>query len=195
MKEFLKTLVGWGPPGLFVAAVLDGAGLPIPGGVDVLVIFLASQAPEDAVRLALLAVAGSVIGNFFLFAIARRGGQAFLEKRSSSKASRTFRRWFNRYGLLTVFVSALVPLPVMPMKIFVLSSGALGSPPLRFLITFIGARIPRYLGLAMLGRSMGGDAMDYLKHHVWYLVGFAIALFAVLALIVRYVDRNATDQE
>lgn len=195
MKEFLKTLVGWGPSGLFVAAVLDGAGLPIPGGVDVLVIFLASQAPEDAVRLALLAVAGSAIGNFFLFAIARRGGRAFLEKRSSSKASRTFRRWFHRYGLLTVFVSALVPLPVMPMKIFVLSSGALGSPPLRFLITFIGGRIPRYVGLAMLGRSMGGDAMDYLKHHVWYLVGFAIALFAVLALIVRYVDRNATDQE
>jgi len=195
MKKFLSSLVGWGLPGLFVAAILDGAGLPIPGGVDVLVIFLASQAPDDAIRLALVAVAGSVIGNFFLFALARRGGQAFLEKRSSSKASRRFRRWFGRYGLLTVFVSALVPLPVMPMKIFVLSSGALGSPPLRFLLTFLGARIPRYLGLAMLGRAMGSNAMDYLKHHVWHLVGFAAALFAVLALIVRYADRNATGPE
>ena len=195
MKKFLSGLVGWGLPGLFVAASLDGAGLPIPGGVDVLVIFLASQAPEDAIRLAMVAVVGSVIGNFFLFALARRGGQAFLEKRSSSKTSRRFRRWFGRYGLLTVFVSALVPLPVMPMKIFVLSSGALGSPPLRFLLTFLGARIPRYLGLAMLGRAMGSNAMDYLKHHVWHLVGFAAALFAVLALIVRYADRNATGPE
>jgi membrane protein DedA with SNARE-associated domain len=195
MKKFLSSLVGWGLPGLFVAAILDGAGLPIPGGVDVLVIFLASQAPEDAIRLAMVAVVGSVIGNFFLFALARRGGQAFLEKRSSSTASRRFRRWFGRYGLLTVFVSALVPLPVMPMKIFVLSSGALGSPPLRFLLTFLGARIPRYLGLAMLGRAMGSNAMDYLKHHVWHLVGFAAALFAVLALIVRYADRNATGPE
>ena len=195
MKKFLSSLVGWGLPGLFVAAILDGAGLPIPGGVDVLVIFLASQAPEDAIRLAMVAVVGSVIGNFFLFALARRGGQAFLEKRSSSTASRRFRRWFGRYGLLTVFVSALVPLPVMPMKIFVLSSGALGSPPLRFLLTFLGARIPRYLGLAMLGRARGSNAMDYLKHHVWHLVGFAAALFAVLALIVRYADRNATGPE
>jgi membrane protein DedA with SNARE-associated domain len=195
MKKFLSILVGWGLPGLFVAAILDGAGLPIPGGVDVLVIFLASQAPDDAIRLALVAVVGSVIGNFFLFALARRGGQAFLEKRSSSKTSRRFRRWFGRYGLLTVFVSALVPLPVMPMKIFVLSSGALGSPPVRFLLTFLGARIPRYLGLAMLGRAMGSNAMDYLKHHVWHLVGFAAALFAVLALIVRYADRNATGPE
>jgi membrane protein DedA with SNARE-associated domain len=195
MKKFLSILVGWGLPGLFVAAILDGAGLPIPGGVDVLVIFLASQAPDDAIRLALVAVVGSVIGNFFLFALARRGGQAFLEKRSSSKTSRRFRRWFGRYGLLTVFVSALVPLPVMPMKIFVLSSGALGSPPVRFLLTFLGARIPRYLGLAILGRAMGSNAMDYLKHHVWHLVGFAAALFAVLALIVRYADRNATGPE
>jgi membrane protein DedA with SNARE-associated domain len=195
MKKFLSILVGWGLPGLFVAAILDGAGLPIPGGVDVLVIFLASQAPDDAIRLALVAVVGSVIGNFFLFALARRGGQAFLEKRLSSKTSRRFRRWFGRYGLLTVFVSALVPLPVMPMKIFVLSSGALGSPPVRFLLTFLGARIPRYLGLAILGRAMGSNAMDYLKHHVWHLVGFAAALFAVLALIVRYADRNATGPE
>ena len=195
MKEFLKTLVGWGPPGLFIAAILDGAGLPIPGGVDVLVVFLASQAPEDAIRLGLIAVAGSVIGNFFLFALARRGGQAFLEKRSSSKTTKRFRRWFHRYGLLTVFVSALVPLPVMPMKIFVLSSGALGSPPLRFLMTFTAARIPRYLGLALLGRAMGANAMDYLRHHVWHLVGFAFILFAVLAVIVRYADRHTTEQE
>jgi membrane protein DedA with SNARE-associated domain len=194
MKKFLSTLIGWGPPGLFVAAILDGAGLPIPGGVDVLVMLLASQAPEDAIRLGLVAVLGSVIGNFFLFALARRGGHAFLEKRHSSKRSMRFRRWFDRYGLLTVFVSALVPLPVMPMKIFVLSSGALGSPPLRFLLTFIGARIPRYLGLALLGRAMGSNAMEYLRHHVWHLVGFATALFVVLALIVRYADRKATEQ-
>jgi membrane protein DedA with SNARE-associated domain len=194
MKEFLNALVGWGPSGLFVAAVLDGAGLPIPGGVDVLVMYLASQAPEDAIQLALLAVAGSVIGNFFLFALARRGGHAFLERRSSSKGSMRFRRWFDRYGLLTVFVSALVPLPVMPMKIFVLSSGALGSAPLRFLLTFVSARIPRYVGLAMLGRAMGSNAMQYLKNHVWHLVVFATLLFLILAFIVRHADRTSTEQ-
>ena len=143
----------------------------------------------------LVAVLGSVIGNFLLFLIARRGGQAFLEKRSASKASQNdFVDGSIVTDCSTVFVSALVPLPVMPMKIFVLSSGALGSPPLRFLLD-IHRRLafPDIVGLAMLGRAMGANAMDYLKHHVWHLVGFAVAFFAVLALIVRYADRNATE--
>jgi len=190
MKAFLNTLVGWGPNGLFLAAFLDGAGLPIPGGVDALVIFLASRLPPDALWLAIVAVAGSVIGNFILFLIARRGGQAFLAKRSGTPRTKRFRAWFDRYGLLTVFVAALVPLPVMPLKIFVLSSGALGSKPLRFVLVFLAARIPRYVGLALLGRAMGADAMKYLAQNVWYLVGFAVLLFTALAALMRYMDRN-----
>jgi membrane protein DedA with SNARE-associated domain len=193
MKDFLASLITWGPSGLFIAALLDGAGLPIPGGVDVLVTYLASQSPEDAYWLASVAVLASVMGNFLLFLIARRGGQAFLEKRSSSKRARRFRRWFDRYGLLTVFVASLVPLPVMPLKIFVLSSGALGSAPLRFLAVFLGARIPRYFGLAMLGRSMGADAMTYVREHVWHLVALAVVLFVVLAMLMRYADRTTPE--
>jgi membrane protein DedA with SNARE-associated domain len=188
MREFLASLIAWGAPGLFVAALLDGAGLPIPGGVDVLLIYLSSQSQEQTLLLAALAVVGSVAGNFLLFLIARRGGRVFLEKRSTSKRSKRFRHWFDTYGLLTVFVSALVPLPVMPMKIFVLSAGALGSHPLRFLTVFLCARIPRYFGLAVLGRAMGNNALAYLRTHVWHLVGFAVALFLILALIVRYAD-------
>lgn len=190
MKTFLSSLVSWGPTGLFIGALLDGAGLPIPGGVDALIIFLATQLPQRAIGLALVALIGSVAGNFMLFLLARRGGQAFLEKRSQSQFSQRFRRWFDRYGLLTVFVAALVPLPVMPLKIFVLSSGALGSSPVRFLIAFIGARIPRYVGLALLGRAMGDNALDYLRHHVWHLLAFAVILFIVLAMIVRYADKR-----
>lgn len=190
MKNVLATLVAWGPTGLFIGAFLDGAGLPIPGGVDALVIFLATQLPQDTIWLATVAVLGSVIGNFILFQIARRGGRAFIEKRSSSKRSKRFRRWFDRYGLSTVFVAALVPLPVMPLKIFVLSSGALGSKPIRFVLVFLAARIPRYIGLALLGRAMGANAMDYLKHHVWHLLGFAIALLALLMMVMRYADKR-----
>ena len=127
MKEFLKPLVGWGSPGLFIAAILDGAGLPIPGGVDVLVIFLASQVPDDAIQLALVAVAGSVIGNFFLFAVARRGGQAFLERRPHRKhpSVPTLVSPVRAAHCIRFSVGAVAG---MPMKIFVLSSGALGSP-------------------------------------------------------------------
>ena len=188
MKELLASLVAWGAPGLMVAALLDGAGLPIPGGVDALIVFLASQRPADATWLAAVAVLGSVCGNFILFLLARRGGEKFLSKRVRSNRTIRFRGWFHRYGLLTVFVSALVPLPIMPMKIFVLCAGALGSRPWVFVTAFVGARIPRYLGLALLGRQLGSDALDYLRHHVLELTLFALGLFISLYLLVKVVD-------
>jgi len=33
-KHFLALLVAWGPQGLFLLAILDSAGLPVVGGVD-----------------------------------------------------------------------------------------------------------------------------------------------------------------
>lgn len=190
MKKLLATLVSWGLSGLFLAALLDGAGVPVPGGVDVLVVYLANRMPEQVLSLTLVAVLGSVLGNLFLFWIARRGGQIFLEKRASSGRSKKFRKWFDRYGLSTVFVSALVPLPIMPMKIFVFSAGAMGSNPLRFVLVFLAARIPRYLGLALMGRAMGDDALGYIKLHVWHLAAFAALLLVVLMALVRLAERN-----
>jgi membrane protein DedA with SNARE-associated domain len=190
MKGFLATLVSWGISGMFLAALLDGAGVPVPGGVDVLIVFLANQMPESVLSLTLVAVLGSVVGNLFLFAIARRGGQMFLERRASSPRQKKFRHWFDRYGLATVFVSALVPLPIMPMKIFVFCAGALGSDPLRFVIVFVSARIPRYLGLALMGRAMGADAVGYIKAHVWHLAAFAAVLLLVLMALIRLAERN-----
>jgi membrane protein YqaA with SNARE-associated domain len=190
MKELLETLIEWGVTGVFVAALLDGAGVPVPSGVDVLLVLLAKQLPDKAASLAAMAVVGSTLGNLFLFWLARRGGQKYLDKKSAGKRSRRFRAWFDRYGLLTVFVSALVPLPIMPMKIFVLCAGALGSTVRAFLMSFVGARIARYAGLAYLGQSMGEDAIGYLRQNAWYLAAFAAALFLVLYLLIRFADRR-----
>jgi uncharacterized membrane protein YdjX (TVP38/TMEM64 family) len=190
MKKFLASLVAAGPSGLMMAALLDGAGLTIPGGVDALIIYLASQRPNETVLLAAVAVLGSLAGNFILFLLARRGGEKFLLRRMKSRRALRFRSWFHSYGLLTVFISALVPLPIMPMKIFVFCAGALGSNVGVFAIVFLGGRIPRYLGLAMLGRNMGNNALQYLREHVLHLSLFAVALFTVLYLLVKYVGRR-----
>jgi membrane protein DedA with SNARE-associated domain len=89
------------------------------------------------------------------------------------------RAWFLRYGLLTVFIPAVLPIP-LPLKVFVLSAGALGVRPSTFLLVVLAARAPRYLGLAFLGAKLGGNSADYLKQHMWHLLGLAVALFVVL---------------
>lgn len=189
MKALLASLVAMGPAGLFLLAILDGAGLPVPGGVDVLVVILASRDPGYPYQIAAFAVAGSVIGNLILFSIARKGGHFYLDKRTASGGGARFRKWFHHYGLLTVFISALVPLPVMPVKAFVLCSGALGSGIAAFVAVFLLARVLRYCALAYLGSQMGDQAMLYLKHNVWNLVAIAAGLFVVLYLVIKVADR------
>lgn len=188
MRGFLASLVDWGASGLLCAAILDGAGLPIPGGVDALIIFLGARRPDEVWWLAFVAVLGSFCGNFLLYLLARRGGQMYLERRVQSKRAQKLRGWFQHYGLLTVFIAALVPLPIMPLKIFVLSAGAMGSKPWAFALSFIAARVPRYLALVFLGRTMGDNALGYLRTHVWHLCAFAAVLFLALFVVVKVFD-------
>jgi membrane protein YqaA with SNARE-associated domain len=189
MKALIATLVGWGAKGLFVLALLDGAGVPVPGGVDALLVLLAARLPDAVVRLVLCAIAGSTLGNLFLFWLARKGEEIYLQRHTLSASGARFRRWFQHYGLLTVFIAALVPLPVMPMKIFVVCAGALGSEYVPFLGTFVLARLLRYSALGYLGNKMGDHALLYLRLHAWDLFGLAAALLVILVLLVKIVDR------
>jgi membrane protein DedA with SNARE-associated domain len=189
MHKLVTRLLAAGPPGVFLLAVLDSAGIPLPGGVDALLVVVSAASPRVAYTSAILAVAGSLIGSMILFWLARKGGELYLERHTLSARGQRFRRWFQHYGLLTVFIPALLPIP-LPLKIFVISAGALAVPPLRFLLVVALARVPRYLGLAYLGSQLGVDAMTYLRSHVWHLLAFALALFAFLYLLVILADRR-----
>ena len=184
MRELTQKLISWGPAGVFLLAVLDSAGIPLPGGVDALLIAVAVLQPERAYWSAALAIAGSVIGSLILFYLARRGGQKYLDRHTTTGRARRMREWYQEYGLLTVFVPALVPIP-LPMKLFVICSGALNIGLRPFALTLLAARIPRYFGLAWLGASLGSGALDYLRQHVWALLALSVLLFLLLIVIVR----------
>lgn len=170
-------------------AALDSAGIPIPAAVDALLILLAVKSPQTAFFSAGLAVIGSLAGSMFLFYVSRKGGEAYLKKHVLSEGAESFHVWFQTYGLVTVFIPALLPIP-MPMKLFVISSGALGVRPLSFFLVLLAARIPRYFGLAYLGMHLGEGAGAYLKSHAWNLAGFSVALFAALLILMRVVERK-----
>ena len=187
MKQFVATLVAWGPPGLLILAALDSAGIPIPAAVDALIMLLAANAPGTAYLAAAMALVGSLCGSMFLFFAARKGGEKYLEKRTIGERGRKLRQWFQHYGLLTVFISAISPIP-MPMKLFVASSGALGVSPPHFFLTVLAARVPRYVALAYLGSQLGSEAGAYLKSHVWQIGGVLGLLFVVLFGCVKIMD-------
>src|SRR5947209_15560499 len=136
-----------GPAGVFVLATLDSAGIPVISGVDALLVWVAVTSPQYAYAAAGMAVLGSIIGSLILLFIARKGGEAYLDRYTAKPRGARLRSWFLEFGLLTIFVPALIPIP-MPLKIFILSAGALGVSPLVFTLLLLAARIPRYFGLA-----------------------------------------------
>ena len=190
MHSIVQTLIAWGLPGLFLLALVDSTGVPLPVGVDALVIALAALRPATAYIAAALATLGSAAGCMVLFYIARKGGQRYLDARTQTGKARILRAWFQRYGLLTVFVPALLPIPPLPTKVFVLSAGALGVRPGIFLLVVLAARIPRYFGLAYLGSKLGAQSMTWLRGHAWQLAVAAIAVAACTLLLIRFANRS-----
>jgi len=158
--------------------------------VDALLIGVAIVSPSQAYLAALLATVGSVAGNYFLFGLARKGGEAYLDSKTESGRARKFREWFQRYGMITVFIPALVPILPLPLKVFVLSAGALGVNRRTFLLTIFAARVPRFLAMAYLGAQLGENSMQWLQEHVWVLVAVAACVAALLFVMVRRAGKN-----
>lgn len=149
---------------------------------------LSAKAPDHAALCAFLALGGSLAGSMLLYWLARRGGEAYLERHSMTPRGIKARAWFQHYGLLSVFISAISPIP-MPMKLFVISSGALGVRPMPFFFTVLAARTPRYAALAYLGAHLGHDgAGAYLKSHAWHIGGILVALFAACFAAIKIAD-------
>lgn len=157
------------------------------GGVDALIVLMAILNRSQAYLAAMTAIAGSLVGSLTLFLIARKGGEEYHRRHTSGPRGNKLGAWFHEYGLLTVFVPAFVPIIPLPLKIFIISAGALEESPVTFSLVLLAARIPRYLFLAWLGLRLGKDTLPFLRHHIWELVFLASALFAVLYLAVRYV--------
>jgi len=174
-----------------VLAIADSGAVPMIGGVDALIVLIAVADHRQAYWAAAAAVLGSTIGSLFIYYLARKGGEAYVHRHTLSRRGAMLRAWFEEYGLLTVFVPAFVPIP-MPMKVFVLSAGAMGVPPATFIIVLLAARIPRYLFLAWLGSRLGNDTLPYLKHHWWEWLLFAAVLFAVLYFAIRWLHARRT---
>jgi membrane protein DedA with SNARE-associated domain len=193
MRRFWSLVASWGPPGVFATALIESLGIPNPGGTDVLLLAVTIVRPSSAVWCALLAVAGSLIGTAVFFEVMRRGGERFLAQRTTSGRGARFRKWFLRYGLVTVFIPGLLPIPFLPFKFFAACAGAMGVSRTRFLLVLLAARLPRYIGLAYLGAQLGENSFTWAKSHLWQLVAFAVILFILLYALIRFSDRKPVE--
>ena len=188
LARLTALLVSYGPLGILLLAFIDSAGIPVASGMDALVILVAVKSPSHAYFAASMGVLGSLIGNLLLFMAARKGARRFVRD-VPHPGPRRFRDWFDRYGLLTVFIPAAMPIP-LPLKIFVVSAAVTRTPLRSFLATIVLGRAIRYFGEAYLGVALGRDSLPFLRAHTWPLIAGAVALFAVLYGAVMLNERR-----
>ena len=170
---------GLGGVGLFIIAVLDSSFLSFPQVNDVLVIVLSAKYPERMLYYAGMTTAGSLVGCFMLFVVARRGGEVFMRKRLKGAHVDRALRLYQRFGLLAIVVPALLPPPV-PFKLFVVLAGAAGVAPWRFALAIVLGRGIRYFGQGYLAVLYGEHALDFMKEH-GAEIGIGLAVLAVVA--------------
>jgi membrane protein DedA with SNARE-associated domain len=193
LNSFLKALIAIGPAAVLIVAILDSIGVPLVGGVDALILVAAVKTPQVAYLSAALATAGSLVGNILLFRAAYYGGRRFAREATPEGKRAKFQRWFHRYGLLTVFIPAVTPFVPLPLKVFVVSAGAMHTPLRRFLAVVLLARVIRYFGEAYLGIRLGQDAQGFLRTNMWNIVGIFLALALVLVALIKWQERRRVE--
>src|SRR5215475_4503228 len=90
-------LIAYGPPGIFVLALMDSGGIPLPAAIDLLLLDIAVHStanPSRAWTAAMLAMAGSLAGNLALFQAARHGRRLLCQSEPNPGERRRFENWF-----------------------------------------------------------------------------------------------------
>ena len=186
------TLPALGGVGIFFSAFLDSSFVPLPLVTDLIVVDLSSRNPLRMPYYAAMAAIGSVAGCIWIYALARKGGQAYYRNKRQQPSGRV-RRWVQKYPLTSVLLPAVAPFPV-PFKPFVIAQGVFQVPFVPFVVgTFVG-RGALFFMEGFLGVRYGAAARDFVLHQKFASIGVLVALIAIL-LAIRWFPIHRRNQQ
>ncbi len=164
LRSLRRWLFHLGGVGLIPLGLLDNSPIPLPGIMDVATIVLSARQPQLWLYYALMATAGSIIGGFVSYRLARKGGKEALERRFSRRKMDKVTKIFERWGFGAIAIPALLPPPV-PMVPFLFAAGAMQYPLRKFLLALTLGRLSRYLILAFLAARYGRQIIGFITGH------------------------------
>ena len=185
-------LLSFGPFGLLAIAFLDSVMIPMPGGVDAMLLLLATARPSWMLIYVAAATIGSTAGCVGLYKISQKAGHRALAKFSESKQKRV-KDLIDRYDVLSVLVASLLP-PPFPFKLFVVSAGVFRLNLLRFTIAIAAGRTFRYLLEGYLAARYGEHAKEILGHY-YPAIGIGLAVLIIVFFVGRNLLRRSSQPE
>src|SRR5229473_8291464 len=108
-ETFASTIRHLGALGLFFLAILDSSPIPTFGGPDILTAVLSASHRNPWYEYAATATAGSVIGAYFTFRLARKAGSAYLDKKFEKGKVSKLLQVFKKWGTGTLVATTLIP--------------------------------------------------------------------------------------
>jgi membrane protein YqaA with SNARE-associated domain len=180
-RTFLSTLQHLGALGLFFLAILDSSPIPTFGGLDIFTAILAASHRNPWYEYAATATAGSIIGAYITFRLARKAGSAYLDKKFKKGTVSKFLKLFKKWGTGTLAASTAIPIPT-PTSMFFAAAGASDFPLTKFLIVVTVCRAARYSAIAFVAGHYGRRFIRVLRHPLehWGWLAISIALIASL---------------
>jgi membrane protein YqaA with SNARE-associated domain len=179
--SLLRWMIHLGGPSLILLGLIDNSVIPLPGSTDVVTILLAAHRREPWIYYAVMATAGSVLGGYLTYRMARKGGKETLEKRFSQKKVKKVYAIFERWGFAAVAIPAILP-PPFPIVPMLLAAGALQYPTRKFLTALTAGRGLRYIILAYLGYKYGRSIVKFFDQYYWPIL-IALIVFSALGAL------------
>jgi membrane protein YqaA with SNARE-associated domain len=186
-RSLTSTFLHLGALGLFFVAIIDSSPLPTFGGPDILTAILAAQQRNPWYEYAACATAGSVLGAWLTFRIARKAGEAYLHSKFGSRRVDSLLRFFKKWGTGALIASTAIPFP-FPTSLFFASAGASKYPAGKFLAVVAVSRGARYSFIAIIADHYGRHFVRVLRHPIqywgWFLAFAAVILIVIMAGIL-----------
>lgn len=152
LKEWAFGLIQqYGMAGLFGVAFIESSFFPVPPDVLVIALLLAPHAPAPW-WVATVCTVGSVLGAGLGWLIGAYGGYPLLHRMFKREKVEAVERLYNRYGVYTILIAALTPIPY---KVFTIASGVFRYNPWTMMAVSVVGRGARFFAVAYLVHWFG----------------------------------------
>ncbi|HEY6991525.1 MAG TPA: VTT domain-containing protein [Bryobacteraceae bacterium] len=192
LLQFLALLFRLGYFGPFLMGVLDSSFLFLPFGNDLLVVALVARHHEGYLLYVLSAVCGSTCGTFLLNLVARKAGEAGMQKVAGQSRFEYLKRKIGEKGGRAIVIGCLAP-PPFPFTMVVATTSALGYPRKKLLALVAASRAMRFLILGYLAIRFGRQILNIAKSQPfrWTMIAFVVLCVVGSALsIAKWVRRS-----
>jgi membrane protein DedA with SNARE-associated domain len=194
LSDYITNLIStFGYPGIIFLMTLESACMPVPS--EIVMPFAGFAVQRGTLGFFEVGLAGSIgclIGSVLSYAVGYYGGRPLLEKYGryiliTPHEIDMAHRWFDRYGVWTIFVARLLPI----VRTFVsLPAGIARMEFKRFVIySFIGS-IPWCFALTYAGIALGENWDTLEQYWIYFDILTVIGILAFIIYVWYKVTRG-----